>query len=468
MRDPIQTRPAATGKPLAIAPFVVVACLLFAASAYARTLVVSSGVSTISISQAVKVARDGDVVEVHAGIYNENVVLDRSVELAGIGKPVIRGLGQGSVVTVTANRCTVRGLIIEHSGGMLVHEDAGILLRSKNNRIERNELRDVLFGIYLLQSDHNYIGGNSIRGRPLPDIGDRGSGIHIWNSTGNTLEGNTIFETRDGMYLQNANRSVIHGNRVHDLRYGLHYMYSDDNEFEGNLFYNNVAGAAIMYSRRIHFRHNVFAHNRGFASYGVLFQSDDDSIAEENLIADNAVGIFTEALEHSVFRGNTLSGNDLAFRVFSSSTGNLFERNNIVDNLSPLEVIGSHTDNRWNGATAGNYWSDYDGFDLDGNGVGDTPYKILNIFEHLEGGMPMLRLYLFSPAAQSLELAERGFPVFQREQETDRLPLVKPVARTWAPPPAINGKPQHRTIALIVPAFLLVCTLRVFRSERPR
>jgi nitrous oxidase accessory protein len=443
-------------------------CVLFVISAaQARTLIVSPGSAITSISEAVRAAEPGDTIEVRPGTYIENVALYRSVEIVGIGKPVIRGLGKASVVTVTADHCIVRGFVIEHSGGMLVDEDAGILLKSSNNRIEDNELRDVLFGIYLLRSDHNYVGGNTIRGRPLHDIGDRGSGIHIWNSSYNTLERNTILEARDGMYLQNAYRSVIRANRVHNLRYGLHYMYSDDNEFEGNLFYNNVAGAAIMYSKRVRFRHNEFLHNRGFASYGVLFQSDENCTAEGNVIADNAVGIFMEALQSSTLRNNLLAGNDVALRVFSSATGNLFEKNNIVENLSPLEVIGSHTDNLWNGAVSGNYWSDYDGFDLDGDGVGDTPYSIQNIFEHLEAGMPLLRLYLFSPAAQSLEIAERGFPVFQREQETDRLPLMKPVAKAQILPSSAEHA-SGRILSMVVPAMLVLCTLAVFRFERRR
>ena len=446
---------------------LVAGCVLFVTAAHARTLIVSPGSPITSISEAVRAAETGDTVEVRPGTYNENVVLDRSVELVGIDRPVIRGLGKASVVTVAADHCVVRGFVIEHSGGMLVDEDAGILLKSSNNRIEDNELRDVLFGIYLLQSDHNYVRGNTIHGRPIHDIGDRGSGIHIWNSSYNTLERNTIVETRDGMYLQNAYHSVIRGNRVHDLRYGLHYMYSDDNEFEGNLFYNNVAGAAIMYSKRVLFRRNEFLHNRGFASYGVLFQSDENCTAEENVIADNAIGIFMEALQSSTLRNNLLAGNDVALRVFSSATGNLFEKNNVVENLSPLEVIGSHTDNLWNGTVAGNYWSDYDGFDLDGDGVGDTPYKIQNIFEHLEAGMPLLRLYLYSPAAQSLEVAERGFPVLQREQETDRLPLMKPVAMAWVLPNPAEHVPG-RMLSMLVPAMLVLCTLTVFRFERRR
>ena len=446
---------------------LLTACLAIAEPLCARTIVVSPSGPITSISAAVRAAVSGDVIEVHSGIYSENVVLDRSVELAGIDRPIIRGLGYSSVVTVAADHCIVQGFVIEHSGGMLVDEESGILLKSGNNRIENNQLRDVLFGIYLLESDHNYIGGNTIQGRPLRDLGDRGSGIHIWNSSYNTLERNTIFETRDGMYLQNAYHSTIRDNRVHDLRYGLHYMYSNDNDFEGNLFYNNVAGAAIMYSKRIRFRHNAFLHNRGFASYGILFQSDDNCVAEENVIADNVVGVFMEALEQSTFRRNLIAGNDTALKVFSSATDNLFEMNNVVENLSPIEVIGSRTNNRWNGPGAGNYWSDYEGFDLNGDGIGDVPYRIQNIFEHLEAEMPLLRLYLFSPAAQSLALAERGFPVLQRDQDTDDKPLMRPIAVGWEPPNLMNHSP-HSALSKLIPAMLLLIALTVFRSGARR
>lgn len=407
-------------------------------------------------------AQPGDTIEVQAGTYEDNVVLDRPVQLVGVGHPVIRGSGQGSVVVITADSCAVRGFVIEHSGGMLVDEDSGILLKSNNNRIENNELRDVLFGIYLLQSDHNRISGNTIRGRPLPDVGDRGSGIHIWNSRYNTLEHNTISEARDGMYLQNAYHSQIRENRIHDLRYGLHYMFSDDNEFEGNLFYNNVAGAAIMYSNHIRLRRNAFLHNRGFASYGILFQSDQDCTAEENIIADNAVGIFMEALQDSKLVRNLVAGNDIALKVFSSAAGNRFENNNVIENLSPLELVGKHTNNLWNGPLGGNYWSDYEGFDLDGDGIGDLPYRMQNVFEHMEAQMPLLRLYLFSPAAQSLALAERGFPVFQEQHETDNRPLMKPVAIDWVPPDDVRRAPGN-VVSIVIPLMLVLSTITAFR-----
>jgi nitrous oxidase accessory protein len=400
----------------------------------AATLVVGRGEHYDSVRQAIAQAAAGDTIQVESGTYPGNLVLDKPLTLDGVGKPVIRGDGRASVVTVLADGCTIRGLILEHSGGMLVKEDAGLLLRSSGNHIEQNELRDVLFGIYFFASSRNIVTGNVIHGRAYLGVGERGSGIHIYNASENMIAGNTITQTRDGMYLQYANHSTIRGNRVSDVRYGLHYMYSDDNTFEDNSFSRNVAGAAIMYSRRINFRRNVFVHNRGVSSFGILFQEDENCVAEDNVFVDNAVGIFMEALRGTVFRRNLIAANDTALRIFSSATGNTFEANNFIDNLSPVEVIGRSTDTRWSGAHGGNYWSEYDGYDLNSDGIGDVPFKIQNVFQYLEGDYPRIRIYLYSPASQALAAAEKAFPVFEGSREFDRRPLMKPVMlRTPAP-----------------------------------
>ena len=406
-----------------------------------------------SLRQAIEAAARGDVIRVQPGTYIGNLVLDKPVTLEGTGRPVIRGDGRGSTIVITAERCAVRGFAIERSGDRLEEEDSGILLKSRQNTIEGNDLRDVLFGIYLFHSDDNRIIGNVIEGRATLEIGERGSGIHVWNSAGNAIVGNTITRARDGMYFQNAYRSVVRGNRITELRYGLHYMYSDDNLFEDNLFSDNIAGAAIMYSKRIAFRHNLFIHDRGVNSFGILFQGDDDCQAEENLVVDNSVGIFMEALKTSIFRRNLVAANDTAIEIFSSASGNTFEANNFVENLSPVWVVGRHTETQWNGLRQGNYWSEYSGYDLDGDGVGDVPFRIQNVFEHMEGNYPRLRLYLSSPAAQALALAEKAFPVLGNWEEYDRLPLMKPVAVPVRMPEATQ--PRRPSLALLLPLLMI-------------
>lgn len=442
-------------------------CVLAPAPVLGRILVVSQNGPFQSPSRAIAAAQPGDTIEIGPGVYAGNLLLDRSLSLIGSGRPVIRGRGDGSVITVTADACTLHGLVVEHSGTMLATEDSGILLKSNRNRVDNNDLRDVLFGIYLYHADDNVVSNNHIIGRSYLDLGGRGSGIHIWNSERNNLTGNTITQVRDGMYLQNTYHSVIRGNRIFNLRYGLHYMWSDDNIFEDNLFYDNIAGAAVMYSHRVQMRRNMFRHNRGYSSYGILFQENDDCIFEDNVISDNAVGIFMEAMRRGKVRRNLISANDVAIQAFGSASENQFEYNNFVENLSPILEVGSPANTRWNGESAGNYWSDYEGYDLDGDGIGDAPYKIANLFAHLEGSYPRLRLFFNSPAAQALALAERGFPLLERDPQQDMKPLIHPAKLGLAAPQA-SSPVARRTLAALLPlAMLAFSAMVMFKAGRP-
>ncbi len=378
-----------------------------------------------SIRAALNAASPGDTIRVEAGTYPGVLVIDKPVVLEGVERPVIRGTGKGSVLLLLAGGCKIRGFVIERSGGDLQSEDSGILLKSSDNVVEDNELRDVLYGIYFYHSERNQVRGNVIRGRSELDLGERGAGLHLWNSPNNRLERNTISVMRDGLYIQSSPGNIIRHNRVFDLRYGVHYMFSDGNVFEDNIFSRNVAGAAIMYSKKIEFRRNAFLHNRGFSSFGILFQDCDECLAENNHIIDNATGIFMEALRKSTFCGNVIAQNDVALQMFSSAEENTFSGNNFVENLSSAHIIGRRTTTRWIRDGRGNYWSDYDGYDLDGDGIGDVPHRIQNVFEYLEGNYPRLRLYLNSPAAQALAMAEKAFPVIQGSQEADEAPLAR-------------------------------------------
>ncbi len=407
--------------------------LLFAAHApaVARADVLNVPAQFPTIQAAIAAAGDGDLIRVESGTYTGQIVLDKSLILEGTGKPILRGTGRGSTLIVIADHCTIRGFLIEHCGSDLQAEDSGLLLKSNDNLIEDNDLRDILYGIYLYHSARNTIRRNTVRGRVELEAGERGAGLHIWNSPDNLIEDNVITEARDGMYIQSSHRNTIRRNRVSKLRYGLHYMNSDQNRFDENLFEYNVAGAAIMYSKRIEFRRNAFIHNRGFSSFGILFQDCEESVAEDNFIIDNATGIFMEALLRSTFRRNVIAENDLALLIFGNSDRNLFTENNFVENLSPLQVVGKTTTTLWTEARRGNYWSDYAGYDLDGDGIGDVPHKVQNVFEYLEGNYPRLRLYLNSPASQALATAEKTFPILKGSSEADTSPLIQAVKMSY-------------------------------------
>ena len=448
-------------------PVLALCGMLFASPAPAQRL-----------QALIDAAPERSVLRVPAGIWDGNIELRKKLSIVGDQGTVIRGSGQGSTVTILADSCRLEGCIVERSGGMLAQEDAGILVKSSGNVLVNNELRDVLFGVYLFASHNNIIDSNRIRGRKELELGARGSGMHLWNSRGNSLKGNRVEDVRDGIYMQYANRTMIEGNDISGVRYGLHYMYADSNVFVGNVFRKNVAGAAVMYSRDIVIRRNMFIHNRGFASYGILFQDCHGITADSNIVADNVVGLFFEASSDNVFRHNIIAQNDVALTMFQNAERNVFTENTFVDNLSPITVIGRSTSTRWSEGTQGNFWSSYDGYDLDQDGIGDVPARIQNVFQYLEGQVPNLRLFLYSPAAQALSRATSAFPVLDMSKEFDRYPLMRPFddrvlmqayaateARTKSE--AVQQRPSLPVLSGLVVAFGVV-TLLPFRFIKRR
>ncbi|GAO03530.1 nitrous oxide reductase family maturation protein NosD [Anaeromyxobacter sp. PSR-1] len=371
----------------------------------------------------VDAAPPGARLEVGPGTYAGDLYLDRPVHLAGRGRPRLVGSGRGSVVRIRAPGVVLEGFDIDgREGGDLGRDSAGVHVAARDAVIRGCRIERALFGVYLREANGARVEGNVVVGIRAKEPGEKGSGVHVWNTDGFTLDRNEVRDARDGFYIQSSPNGVIRGNVARDLRYALHYMFSDDNVFEDNLFERSDAGAVLMYSRRIAFRRNRFLHNRGFASVGLLYKACDDVIAEDNLIADNARGVFLEGSYRDVFRRNVIAESDAAIVLYDSCGGVRFEGNAFVGNLTTLDLVGRRTDTSFDG----NYWSDDRGLDLDGDGRSDAPHVLGSLFDHLRGNLSAADLLAQSVAASALAAAERSFPVLARIQAVDHAPLARP------------------------------------------
>jgi nitrous oxidase accessory protein len=329
--------------------------------------------------------------------------------------------------------------------------------------IRRCRIRNALFGIYLRESDRTVVEDSRIEGIPGRDPGEKGSGIHLWNSHAFRLERNVIHDARDGFYVQSSTGGVIRGNVVTDVRYGLHYMFSDDNLFEDNVFENGAAGAALMYSQRIVFRRNQFIRNRGFASVGLLLKACDDVLAEDNLLADNARGIFMEGSSRNIVRRNVIAGSDAAVVLYDSVSQNRFESNSFVSNRTPLLLVGTRTDTIF----TGNYYTSNLEPDLDGDGASDRAFTLGSVFDHFRGNVIAADLMVDTPAAEALGLAERTFPVLRKIAVADDHPLAKAPELT-AVPVAARVRGAASLFGILVSAGLMLLGLAGFHlGQRP-
>jgi nitrous oxidase accessory protein len=422
----------------------------------------SAQADTSPLQARVDAAAPGATLLVAAGDYRGDLVIDRPLTLRGHGRPRLVGSGTGSVVRVRSEDVTIDGFDVDGmAGGDLGRDSAGIHVAAPRATIRDCTIVNAIFGIYVREAPGVVVQGCRLRGIPGREPGEKGSGVHVWNTDGFRLEGNLIVDVRDGFYIQSSSHGAIRHNVARDLRYGLHYMFSDDNVFEDNLFENGAAGAALMYSKRIVFRRNRFLHNRGFASVGLLFKACDDVVAEDNLIADNARGIFVEGSYRNVFRRNVVALSDAAIVLYDSSGQNRFEGNSFVGNLTPLVLVGRRTDTVFDG----NYWSENHEPDLDGDGRSDRPYRLTSVFDHLRGNLIAADLMSQGIAATALAVAEETFPVLQAVQAEDRVPLVRPPVLAQVPSPEARASaPNGR--GLIAAAGALAFGARVLLRGR--
>lgn len=371
----------------------------------------------------VDAAAPGSTLVVGPGRYEGDLLIDKPLRLVGRGRPVLVGSGDGSVVRVRAPDVLIEGFDIDgRLGGDLSLDSSGVHVAAPRAVVRDCRISRALFGVYLREAPGTRVERITVRGARELEAGDKGSGVHVWNTDGFELSGNDVQDTRDGYYIQASSHGLIRGNHASFVRYGLHYMTSDDNRFEDNTFERSDAGAVLMISRRIAFRRNRFVHNRGFASVGLLLKDCDDTVAEDNLIDDNARGIFIEGSSRDVFRRNVIARSDAALVVYDSCQGVRFEENAFVGNLTPLSLSGRRTDTRFDG----NYWSSNDVPDLDGDGVSDRPYHLGSLFDHLRGNLAAADLLVHSPAATALAAAERAFPVLELPGAVDHAPLAHP------------------------------------------
>lgn len=397
------------------------------------TIEVSGRGSFSSLDDALSTAQDGDVVTLIGGIHNGNFVVDRSITLRGENWPILDGGGKGNVVTVIAPDVTISGLVLRNSGLQLVEENAAIDVDEVPRAlITGNRIEESLFGVYLKLAPNSTISNNHITGKEL-DVARRGDAIRVWSSHDTVIENNIVTNSRD-VVLWYSERLTVRGNEITNGRYGLHFMYDDDALVEDNRLTSNSVGAFLMYSRRLTLQHNVIGDNRGPSGYGIGMKDLDDAVVTENLFADNRVGAYVDNSPREIdgfvkFDGNVFTLNDYGVRLTPSVKRNEYTGNTFADNQEQVEAAGggSLVDNMWSVEGKGNYWSDYSGYDSDGDGYGDVPYTPQRLFEKLVDRRPELRILTYSPAAQAIDFAAEVIPFVRPESKlTDDSPMMSP------------------------------------------
>lgn len=413
---------------------VVLGICAYMAATAAATPAASEGPQPsagFDLQAAIRAAAAGDTLEVPAGVYAAPIVVDRPLRLIARGDAIIDGGGKGDLMHISAADVTVRGFQLRGSGDSLDRENAGIVVHAKRAHIEDCRFTDVLAGVILKSSDETVLVGNVIGGKPL-DAGRRGDAIRVWNSNRCRIESNRIVDTRDVVIWYSEGAHII-DNEVSGSRYGLHFMYASGSVIERNRLVENSVGVFLMYSHDILLRGNLLARNRGPSGYGIGLKDMDAVTIVDNSIIANRVGVYFDNSPQRVdsfgeMAGNAVAFNDVGLAFQPSVKRNRIHNNAFNENVEQIAILGSGDfhGNDFTIAGRGNFWSDYVGYDADGDGLGDVEYRSISLFENLIDREPKLRLFLYSPAQQAIEFAGRALPVMRPDPKVrDAAPLMQ-------------------------------------------
>lgn len=390
---------------------------------------------TASLTQALAQAQDGDTLVLDTAVYEGNFSVTRSIHIKAEAGATLDALRQGSALTITAPKVIIEGLNIRHWGRDLYYHDAGILLQPGADEvlIKGNRLVGDGFGIYGEQLAAPRILENSISGNGAIYVLDRGDGIFLKHVTAPDVQQNHVIFVRDGVYLESVTDSKIHHNQFAKLQYGIHYMYTRGDEASNNQAISVDGGYALMNSQQIYLHHNRVSQARDF---GILLNITNDSHIQANIATDvkhpqgsvelgnEGKGIFIYAAQNNRIQDNEFSHSDTGISMAMGGEANRLWHNRILANQTQVKYVGE-AQLEWSYQGQGNYWSEYRGWDANGDGVGDVTHRPNDSLDKLFWLYPEAKLLMESPVVLLLRWVERQFQPTSVSGVSDSFPVMR-------------------------------------------
>jgi parallel beta-helix repeat protein len=299
-----------------------------------------------SIQEAINNASIGATISILAGIYQESIIVNKTVKLLGENKETtIIQMNDTDVVRIVADNVYVSGFTIRNGGD-------GISLEGSSNCTIAN----------------NIIFNNSI-------------GIHLNGSTNTTiikniLVNNTRTGTGCGIFLsERASRNILKDNSIIDSGEGIYILNSDNNTVTRNWLLNNTRTGVCLMRGPASCHYNVIRDNMimNGACYGIDLWAANYNTVFNNTLKNNGESLHLESSDNNTVYCNNVIDNWKGIYSLNSYYNSIYD-NNIVDNS--MQVSSYNSVNIWDNGFEGNYWSTYKWIDFNLYGIGTRPYNI--------------------------------------------------------------------------------------------
>ncbi|MEQ6885475.1 nitrous oxide reductase family maturation protein NosD [Salicola sp. Rm-C-2C1-2] len=399
-----------------------------------------AGIQPGQLAQALENAHSGDTLELEPGLFSGHYRIDTSLTLQGSPGTIIDGGGKDTILTISAPDVSVKGLLLRNSGDNLTQHESAIFIKTsgRDAHIQNNRINAQGFGIWVDSAPNVLIERNRITGNTEIRSQDRGNGIHLHHVNGAIIRDNTVCQARDGIYINVSNHNSLVANRLCNQRYGIHYMYSNSNTVRSNRSWGNRTGYALMQSTRLEVINNRAENDKG---YGFLLNYITQSTLRDNAAVDikastspdgtrsieggEGKALFIYNSQKNRIHGNTFARTAIGIHMTAGSENNEIHGNSLISNRTQVKYVSNRAQ-EWSKDGRGNYWSDYMGWDINDDGIGDVPHEPNDAVDRILWTYPMARVLMNSPAVELMRWVQSAFPILRPRGVKDSHPLMRP------------------------------------------
>jgi len=313
------------------------------------------------IQDAIAAATEGDAINVADGTYSENIVVDKSLTIAGAsqaGTIIIPAFsapnpggggslpdGSSNIVLVEADNVTIQDMTVDGDNPGLtsgiVHNGAdidarnGIITNHVAGAFDGLEVNNVLVKNIYLRGIYASTGGSfNISNNTVTNVNGEGASIAVmnWAGTG-SFTGNTVTNSSDGIVSNHSAGATYSGNNVSSCGSGIH---TDNNVTVADQILNNTVDDC---------------------GYGIfVFAPDVDVVVSGNTITNSDVGLCSAGSYSTTplsvsFTNNVVDGQNRANSVgiystteiwgFASGNQDASFTNNFIQNTANAVLLAS-------------------------------------------------------------------------------------------------------------------------------
>ncbi|WP_299270373.1 NosD domain-containing protein [Halorientalis sp.] len=403
-----------------------------------RPVSVVVGEDAPTVEAAIEAAPPNTTVVVPNGTYREQVTIDEPITLRG-RNATLNGGGNGTVVTVTADRVGITDLSVTGVGNQTVgntstasdsawdatvtaaygNSDAAVTARNASRLYISNiTVETPSSGFVLRQTPDAVVENVIVNGTAAWEDGFMGVvGMHA----GIVVQHSTFRGGRDGIYLHRADGTVVRDNTLRDDRFGVHLMYTSsalvadntarDQEYAGVVVMTNPDGNAIV------------GNDVRDAGSGIMM-AGSRSYVGHNVVANTTRGLSANA-GRSLYEHNVVYGSDIGITAATVLPSNTVTENDFVAN--DQHAVSGPGPLRWYTEDGrGNYWSGAYDLSADDGATVAQPYSPTDTVDeqlHHSDAAVVLRE---APSIRALRALRGTTPGFRRGSIVDTHPLAAP------------------------------------------